>query len=387
MPPAAPSTVRAGVLTLNEVTKRYGAGPAAVDALSFTVPAGKVCVLIGPSGCGKTTALRMVNRLVEPTSGSVLLDDVDVRTRKPALLRREIGYVIQQVGLLPHLTIAANVGAVPRLLGWDRERIDARVRQLLTLVGLAPDTYGRRYPGELSGGQQQRVGLARALAGDPPLMLMDEPFSAVDPITRERLQNDFLLLHRAEPKTVLFVSHDIDEAVKMADLIAVMRDGALVQIAPPAELLANPADAFVADFVGADRALKGLALTRLEDIDLRPAPVVEVGAEREAIERRIAAGDLVPVDGALLAVDARGRPLRWVALESVGSRLDATPGRLEPVLPAVATLRDALAALFETGAGFGVVVDRFRRPIGLVGVDAIAGGLSTPAEQAAGADG
>src|SRR5262245_16161127 len=216
-PPAGPEASRAGILELRDVTKRYGkAERPAVAGLSLTVPAGEVCVLIGPSGGGKTTALKMINRLIEPTSGDILIDGAPIRARNPAHLRREIGYVIQQVGLMPHLTVAANVATVPKLLGWDKARTQSRVRELLELIGLDPDEYGKRYPAQLSGGQQQRVGLARALAADPPVMLMDEPFSAVDPITRERLQNDFLRLHRRVPKTVVFVSHDIDEAVKMA---------------------------------------------------------------------------------------------------------------------------------------------------------------------------
>lgn len=257
----------AATLELQRLTKVYATdAPPAVDALDLTVAAGEVCVLIGPSGCGKTTALRMINRLVEPSDGLVLVDGRDVGEVPAAELRRHIGYVIQQVGLLPHLTIAANVATVPRLLGWDRDHIEERVAQMLLLVGLPVATYGTRYPAELSGGQQQRVGLARALAGDPPLMLMDEPFSAVDPITRERLQLDFLELQRTVAKTVIFVTHDIDEAVRMADRIAIMRDGKLVQVATPAEMLARPADDFVRDFVGADRALKRLSLRRLGDL-------------------------------------------------------------------------------------------------------------------------
>jgi osmoprotectant transport system ATP-binding protein len=277
-------------------------------------------VLIGPSGCGKTTALKMINRLVEPTAGQILIDGADVRAQRPAELRRRIGYVIQQVGLMPHLTVSANVATVPRLLGWERERVRARVDELLTLVGLPPDEYARRYPAELSGGQQQRVGLARALAGDPALMLMDEPFSAVDPITRARLQDDFLRLRRAVPKTVVLVSHDIDEAVRMADLIAVMREGRLVQVAPPAELLARPADEFVAGFVGADRALRRLALTRLADIALSPPP---------------------------------------------------TPPSPVPRLPRTATLRQALSTLLEVGVPRAAVVDEEGEVVGAVGVEEI----------------
>ncbi|MBJ7456344.1 MAG: ABC transporter ATP-binding protein [Thermoleophilia bacterium] len=365
-----------GVLELRDVTKRYapGARPA-VDALSLTVPAGEVCVLIGPSGCGKTTALKMINRLIEPTSGEILIDGRGVRDRDPAALRREVGYVIQQVGLLPHLTIGANVATVPKLLGWEKERIRARVRELLELIGLDPDEFSGRYPAQLSGGQQQRVGLARALAADPPVMLMDEPFSAVDPITRERLQNDFLRLHRALPKTVVFVSHDIDEAVKMADRIAVMRDGKLVQFAPPAELLANPVDDFVADFVGSDRALKSLSLTRLEDVDLVVPPTVAIGEPVDHVRERIAAGDLIPIDEQVLVTDGSGRPLDWlevVRLDGAANVPIRPAGGAEPVLDRVTTLRDALSALLEANAAYGVVVDHTGAVVGLLGIGEVA---------------
>jgi osmoprotectant transport system ATP-binding protein len=364
---------------LREVTKRYSrTGRPAVEGLSLNVPAGEVCVLIGPSGCGKTTALKMINRLIEPTAGEILIDGHSVRERNPARLRREIGYVIQQVGLLPHLTVFANVATVPRLLGWDRARIRARVRELLELIGLDPDEFSDRYPAQLSGGQQQRVGLARALAGDPPVMLMDEPFSAVDPITRERLQNDFLRLHRAVPKTVVFVSHDIDEAVKMADRIAVMNEGHLVQYATPAELLANPADPFVADFVGADRALKSLSLTRVEDIELIPPPLVRVGEPVEEVRGRIDGGELVPIADHLLVATEDGRPLDWLPvarLEGLTEIPASAPGGADPVIDQVATLRDALSALFEANAAYGAVVDASGACVGLVGAAEIAAGF------------
>lgn len=379
--PAPAGAPRAGVLELREVTKRYRGAPRdAVEGLSLTVPAGRVCVLIGPSGCGKTTALKMINRLIEPSSGEILIDGVSVRDRRPADLRREIGYVIQQVGLLPHLTVAANIATVPRLLGWERDRVRTRADELLRLIGLDPDEYADRYPAELSGGQQQRVGLARALAADPPVMLMDEPFSAVDPITRERLQNDFLHLHRQVPKTVVFVSHDIDEAVKMADLIAVMDQGRLVQCAPPAELLASPANSFVADFVGADRALKGLSLVRLEDLELTPAPLVREHEAAEVVRERISRGDLEPLEGAVLVVDERDRPRYWRAVGRLGE--PAGTARAEPVLDRLTTLRDALAALFEAGAAYGVVVDDHGACAGLVGVESITGTLRGPAARA-----
>jgi osmoprotectant transport system ATP-binding protein len=254
---------------LRDVGKPFGANATwAVEHLNLTVHPGEICVLVGPSGCGKTTALRMINRLVEPTTGDVLIDGAPAKSFEVSALRRRTGYVIQQVGLLPHLSVAANVGVVPRMLGWERQAIDARIDEMLNLVGLSSAEYGARYPAELSGGQQQRVGLARALAADPPLMLMDEPFSAVDPITRSRLQGDFLRMHRTLPKTVVFVTHDIDEAVRMADRIAVMRDGRLLQYTTPAELLSYPADDFVREFVGADRALKRMALTAVRQIPL-----------------------------------------------------------------------------------------------------------------------
>ena len=381
-------TARAGVLELRNVTKRYSPdGRPAVDGLSLTGPAGEVCVLIGPSGCGKTTALKMINRLIEPTSGEILIDGHGVRERNPAQLRREVGYVIQQVGLLPHLTVAANVATVPRLLGWEKERTRARVRELLELIGLDPGEFSKRYPAQLSGGQQQRVGLARALAGDPPVMLMDEPFSAVDPITRGRLQNDFLRLHRAVPKTVVFVSHDIDEAVKMADKVAVMREGRLLQFAPPAELLANPVDDFVADFVGADRALKSLSLTRLEEIDLLDAPLVRAGEPVADVQARIERGELEPIGGQVLVSDMAGRPLGWLPLNALGGAEtvpDHRDRRPEPVLDQVTTLRDGLSALFEANAAYGVVVDGHGVCVGLLSLEVISAVFARHAGAAAG---
>jgi osmoprotectant transport system ATP-binding protein len=259
----------AAPLEFRDVSKHYpGTSAAAINDLSFTVPAGEVCVLVGPSGCGKTTAMRLVNRMIDLTSGDILIDGKSIAGRKEADLRRETGYVIQQVGLFPHLTINHNITVVPRLLGWDRDRVAARAAELLELIGL-PEEMGKRYPSQLSGGQRQRVGVARALAADPPLMLMDEPFGAIDPINRERLQNEFLRLQSELRKTVVFVTHDIDEAIKMGDRIAIMREGGeLVQYDTPARILADPADEFVAQFVGTDRGLKRLALTTLGEIEL-----------------------------------------------------------------------------------------------------------------------
>nr|MBA3266948.1 ATP-binding cassette domain-containing protein [Acidimicrobiia bacterium] len=244
------------MIRLESLSKRFG-GAVAVDDLDLAVDDGDVCMLVGPSGCGKTTTLKMINRLVEPTSGRIFIGGEDVTGVDPVVLRRRIGYVIQHVGLFPHLSVSANVATVPRLLGWDRQRTHARVDELLELVGLDPAVYRDRYPHQLSGGQRQRVGVARALGVDPPVLLMDEPFGAIDPINRDRLQQEFLRLQSEVRKTVVFVTHDIDEAVRLGDRIAILREGGVLeQYAPPAEILGRPASPFVADFVGSDRGLK-----------------------------------------------------------------------------------------------------------------------------------
>jgi len=261
---------RGATVEFRDVTKRY-ADQIAVDSLSFTVPAGKICILVGPSGSGKTTSLKMVNRLIEPSAGAILIDGHDVTKEEPTQLRRRIGYVIQQVGLFPHQTIAENVATVPVLLGWTKQRIAARVTELLALVGLDPARYAPRYPAQLSGGERQRVGLARAIAANPPLMLMDEPFGAIDPIVRARLQDAFLDLQKEVRKTVVFVTHDIDEAIKIGDRIAILRKGGrLAQYDTPRNILEKPADDFVAEFVGRDRALKALALHAVGELELGP---------------------------------------------------------------------------------------------------------------------
>jgi osmoprotectant transport system ATP-binding protein len=329
-PSGIPSRDAATVEFVN-VAKQYpGQAEPAIRDLSFTVPAGEVCVLVGPSGCGKTTAMRLVNRMIELTGGDILLDGRSIKGRDTAQLRRQIGYAIQQVGLFPHLTVAENIATVPRLLGWEKARIDARTGELLDLVGLEADMRGR-YPAQLSGGQRQRVGVARALAADPPLMLMDEPFGAIDPITRSRLQDEFLRLQTEIRKTVLFVTHDIDEAIKMGDRIAVLRGGGeLAQFATPQELLMHPADEFVEQFVGADRALKRLALSRVRDLDLR----------------------------VLMPEHERNGHVRIA---------DETP------------LRDALAQLLQSGRQEGIVVDETGRERGVITIELISRSLEAPA--------
>jgi osmoprotectant transport system ATP-binding protein len=326
----AGSRTPAATVEFTHVAKQYpGQAEPAIRDLSFTVPAGEVCVLVGPSGCGKTTAMRLVNRMIELTGGDILLDGQSVKGRDTAQLRREIGYAIQQVGLFPHVTVGENIATVPKLLGWDRGQIRSRVDELLDLVGLEPELR-KRYPAQLSGGQRQRVGVARALAADPPLMLMDEPFGAIDPITRSRLQDEFLRLQTEIRKTVLFVTHDIDEAIKMGDRIAVLRrGGVLAQFAKPADLLMHPADEFVEQFVGADRALKRLALTRVRELDLR---VLMPEHERDGHAR---IGEDIP-------------------------------------------LRDALAELLQSGRQEGIVVDAAGHERGVISIDLISRSLEAP---------
>ena len=342
----AASTAGAGEalsVEFREATKRYqGADRDAVSNLSLEVGAGEICVLVG---------------------------DRSVRERGPAELRREIGYVIQQIGLFPHRTIADNIATVPKLLGWNGARTEARVRELMELIGLDPALAGR-FPSQLSGGQQQRVGVARALAANPGVMLMDEPFGAVDPINRERLQNEFLRLQAELRKTILFVTHDIDEAIKMGDRIAIMREGGhLAQYATPAELLMAPDDDFVEDFVGADRALKRLALLRVADIDLWQAPLAFVGQATSEVRAKLDGAE-VPY---ALAIDAERRPIGWLsdhdlAGETVPSRPDSTP---DPVLDLDDVMRDALSDLLQAETRYAPVVDGVGRIAGVLSVEII----------------
>lgn len=371
--------VHGASVELRSVTKHYEAGergPGAVNDLSMRVPAGRICVLVGPSGCGKTTTLKMVNRLIEPTSGRILVDDRDIASQDPIALRRGIGYVIQQVGLFPHQTIGQNVAIVPSLLGWETARRVARVDELLELVGLDPARYRDRYPSQLSGGERQRVGVARALAADPPLMLMDEPFGAVDPIVRERLQEELLRLQARMTRTILFVTHDIDEALRLGDLVAVFQaGGVLAQLDTPQAILAAPASEFVARFVGADRGLKRLSLTRVRDLEPSPVPTVTVGEPAAAGHARLAVATPGIPAGWLLLVDAAQRPLGWVPSARIPTEGVLGATLAEPtgaILTPWMSLRDALSVMLDAEVVTGVVVDAEGRVQGALTIDRLA---------------
>ena len=343
------------MIRLEQLTKQYGRA-VAVDHLDLEVGEGELCVLVGPSGCGKTTTMKMINRLVEPTSGRILLGGEDVTHADPVQLRRRVGYVIQQVGLFPHQTIAQNVATVPKLLGWDRARIKRRVGELLDLVGLPPATFARRYPSQLSGGQRQRVGVARALGADPPVLLMDEPFGAIDPITRGRLQEEFLRLQREVRKTIVFVTHDIEEAVHLGDRIAILEEGGvLAQYDTPAAILGSPATPFVADFVGADRGLKRLSVTPIEAGDLEQPPVVQTDDTLAEARRQLGA------HAARWAVvlDPRGGLHGWLGRDrSEGEGLVRDRARrMEAWVPADASLKDAFGQMLTEDAGWIAVLD------------------------------
>jgi osmoprotectant transport system ATP-binding protein len=371
----------AAEIVFDSVTKRYpGQERPAVDHLSFSIGAGEICMLVGPSGAGKTTALKLINRLIDFEEGDITIDGRGVRKQDVTELRRGIGYVIQQIGLFPHMTIESNIGTVPRLLGWSKERIRTRSAELLELVGLEPE-YAKRYPSQLSGGQRQRVGLARALAVDPPVMLMDEPFGALDPITRGRLQDEFLRLQSRVHKTVVFVTHDIDEAIKMGDRVCVLREGGiLAQYDPPDVLLAKPVDDFVASFVGADRGLKRLSLRRVGDLKLLPAPTAKEGDDAAA------ARDAVTRAGyeTLIVIDDRGHPTGYLPVDRIGNgTVDASSLRpIGAVGTADMPLRDALSIMLSQTGSHLVVVGEDERVAGYVSADLISEALARTDEDA-----
>src|SRR5437764_2114921 len=347
------------MIRLDRVTKRYPGGQVAVHDLSIEFPTGQLTMLVGPSGCGKTTTLKMVNRLIEPSDGRIFHDDQDVTHIDPIALRLRMGYVIQNVGLFPHMTIADNIGTVPRLLGWDHERTGDRVSELLTLVGLDPREFSRRYPHQLSGGQRQRVGVARALGADPPVLLMDEPFGAIDRIARERLQNEFLRIQREVRKTVVFVTHDIDEAIKLGDRIAIMNQGRLEQYETPAAILAKPASDLVIDLLGPDRGLKRLSVTPIDLNVLERPPIVHpdesLAEARSRLDRK---WDRVVV------LDRNDKPVGELDRDATAGdgRVGDRARPLEALIGADRTLYDAFSQMLIHQASWVAVVDgdRFR---------------------------
>ncbi len=361
------------MIRLDELTKSFrGQSEPAVDRVSMDIRRGEIVVLVGPSGCGKTTTMELINKLIEPTSGRIFMDGEDVTHGDPDELRRRIGYVIQETGLFPHQTIASNIATVPKMLGWKKPRIAERVDELLELVGMDAATYRGRYPKELSGGQRQRIGVARAMAADPPVMLMDEPFGAIDPITRERLQNEFLRVQQQIQKTIVFVTHDVDEAIKMGDRIAVLRDQShIAQFDTPAEILTNPADSYVEDFIGAGAALKRLNLTRIRDVEMTTdCPTARLTDSVEQVRNQLNASEWT----AVLLLDEAGRPKRWVNARDL-RRPEKDLSRLG--LPAAAlvephaTLSDALNEMITGSAGVAMVVDGRGAYQGLVDMDTL----------------
>jgi osmoprotectant transport system ATP-binding protein len=356
------------MITLDDVTKRFGdSAEEAVRGLSMEIDEGEIVVLVGPSGCGKTTTMKMINRLIEPTSGSITVAGSDVMKHDPVQLRRTIGYVIQSVGLMPHRTIEQNIATVPRLLNWKPERIRGRVRELLDIFDLSDGLLGR-YPSELSGGQRQRVGVARALAVDPPVMLMDEPFGAVDPIIRARLQDQFLDIQQQLQKTIVFVTHDIDEAIKMSDRIAILDQGAKIeQFAPPKEILQFPANDFVKGFVGAERGLKRLALIKISDVEIEEGPVVSAGASAE--EARVAMRNF---DVDWVSIVDEGRLLGWISASSLDDHTSVSGIEPRPFSAHVTSedsLRQALDSIVTSRTHIAAVVSDDNRYEGVLSLE------------------
>lgn len=375
------------MIQIESITKRYPDGTTAVDNLSLEIPDSSITVLVGPSGCGKTTTLRMINRMVEPSSGRILLDGADIHQQPVNALRRSMGYVIQNAGLFQHRTILDNIATVPRMLGWDKSRARKRASELMERVGL-DSSLARRYPYQLSGGQQQRVGVARALAADPPVLLMDEPFSAVDPIVRKVLQEELLRIQEELGKTIVFVTHDIDEAIRLGDMIAVLRTGGkLAQFAPPDELLSHPADAFVEDFLGTDRGVRRLSFFTSAGLELTTVPVVPVDATAAQVAERTTAD--TPY---LLVTDAEGKPLGWAEPKGLAGGADSVPaadlisyGR--PFEFGRESLRDALDCAVLSPTGWAVAVDDTGRVVGVTSQATIGAAIRSAHAEREGAGG
>lgn len=361
------------LIRLENVTKKYGdSADAAVNNLTLDVHRGEVLVLVGPSGCGKSTTLRLINRLIEPTSGTLYLNGEDVTNINPSTLRRKIGYVIQQVGLFPHRTIAENIATVPKLLNWDKKKIAERVDELLDLVGMDPEVYRGRYPKELSGGQAQRVGVARALAADPDVLLMDEPFGAIDPITRDRLQNEFLRLQQDLKKTIVFVTHDIDEAIKMGNRIAILREQSeIAQLDTPEAILADPADEFVENFLGSGAILKSLTLMKIADTELHQVPVFKAPVMRDKAIETLQDSE----DSTSILLDADDKPLRWLdlaALNRTSQPIEKSGRPISVDLQPEDTLQDALTAMLQSSVGLAAVTDRKGKYLGCCTIESLA---------------
>ncbi|MFD8736148.1 ABC transporter ATP-binding protein [Streptomyces sp. NPDC059618] len=365
------------MIAIEDVSKRYADGTVAVDRLSLQIPDHSITVLVGPSGCGKTTTLRMINRMIEPSSGTIRVDGEDIRARPVNTLRRSMGYVIQNAGLFQHRTIVDNIATVPRLLGWSKQRARERATELMERVGLDP-SMARRYPYQLSGGQQQRVGVARALAADPPILLMDEPFSAVDPVVRRGLQEELLRIQSELGKAIVFVTHDMDEAITIGDHIAVLRTGGrLAQFAAPDEILSAPADPFVEEFLGADRGIRGLSFLSTSDLELDRSRVFPVGSDWREIAGR------EPEAAPVLVTDADGRPLGWAD----PGGWDGETASLEPYGPSFEVGRDSLRVALDrtvlSPSGQAVGVDGSGRVLGVAGQETVAAAIRSARRRAA----
>jgi len=357
------------LIKLENVSKTYADGTEAVKDLTMEISEGEFCVFLGPSGCGKTTSMKMINRLIPLTSGHICINGVDTMQLNVNELRRGIGYAIQNIGLFPHRTVEENICTVPRLLNWPKPKQHKRAEELMELVGMDPSIFLSRYPSELSGGQQQRVGVARCLGADPPILLMDEPFGAIDPITRSRLQDEFLKIQEKIKKTIAFVTHDINEAIKMGDTIALMRDGVLVQYANPAELLGSPKDEFVRDFIGADRVLKGLRLLRAKDVMKMPPFLVNVGEDPAQVKARMEAAGL----RWSMLVEDENRFLGWVTCEDIETSKPIREIITPPSVTATpdTPINEALSLMLASAIGTLAILDEHEKLVGVLSFDII----------------